>query len=528
MARHGGVAVAWALLWGLAIALAGCEGEPFPNAAKPPPPNLEVLLVDYNESDIALGEMLTKVVARAQAAPESGEARGELGMTYEMNDFQEAAIATYAQAWALDPSEFLWPYFQSQLMHKLGDTDEALRVLDAALLLDDQYVPAWLWRGSWLRALGRFDEAIEAFERAEELGAGAPATAGIAQALMGQLQHEEALELLQGLSHINHPHIQRLLGRAYQAVGMTDEARIALARGRDATPMQWRDERHQPKWQFLASHGGRLVQAEGLLNSGQFEEAVAVLEPMFEATPEDPAVVSNLAMAHGRVGNTERAFELIEHGLNVDPEYYRYYNVLASIHYHREELETALEHLDAAIAAYPAQAWAHQQAARIYMQQRRYDEAIAAFDRALQYGPETPEQLLHQAGIIEGARERWPEAIERFERAAAIDESFTLAYIYLGRSLAEAGRFEEATSALDWAERLATHPQELAGARARANALEKAANWTFEGSSVTLDGGSLRTRRPLRRGHPAKRWTWPVPTLMVGVFKVVPERRRVR
>ena len=33
----------------------------------------------------------------------------------------------------------------------------------------------------------------------------------------------------------------------------------------------------------------------------------------------------------------------------------------------------------------------------------------------------------------------------------------------------------------DWAERLATHPQELAGARARANALEKAANWTFEG-----------------------------------------------
>ena len=119
--------------------------------------------------------------------------------------------------------------------------------------------------------------------------------------------------------------------------------------------------------------------------------------------------------------------------------------------------------------------------ARIFMQQRRYDEALAAFDRALQYGPETPEQLLHQAGIIEGARERWGEAIERFQRAVAIDESFTLAYIYLGRSLAEAGRFDEATTALDWAERLDTHPQELAGARARANALEKAANWTFEG-----------------------------------------------
>ena len=481
MAQCRGIASMWALPWVLSFGLVACEEEPFPNAAKPPPANLEVLLVDYNESDVALGEMLTKVIAKAQAAPDSGEARGELGMTYEMNDFQEAAIATYGQAWALDPGEFLWPYFQSQLMHKLGDTDEALRVLDAALLLDDRYVPAWLWRGSWLRALGRFDEAIAAFERAEELGAGAPATAGIAQALMGQSQHEDALTLLQGLSHINHPHIQRLLGRAYQAVGMTDEARIALARGRHATPMQWRDERHQPKWEFLASHGGRLVHAEGLLKSEQFEEAVAVLEPMFEATPEDPAVVSNLAMAHGRVGNTERAFELIAHGLDVDPEYYRYYNVLASIHYHQEQLETALEHLDAAIAAYPKQAWAHQQMARIFMQQRRYDEAITAFDEALRYGPETPEQLLHQAGVIEGARERWGKAIERFQRAVAIDESFTLAYIYLGRSLAEAGRFEEAASALDWAERLDTHPQELAGARARANALEKAANWSFEG-----------------------------------------------
>ena len=481
MAQCRYIALTCALPWVLAFGLVACEEEPFPNAAKPPPANQEVLLVDYNESDVALREMLTKVIAKAQAVPDSGEARGELGMTYEMNDFQEAAIATYAQAWALDPGEFLWPYFQSQLMHKLGDTDEALRVLDAALLLDDQYVPAWLWRGSWLRALGRFDEAIEAFERAEELGAGAPATAGIAQALMGQSQHEDALELLRGLSHINHPHIQRLLGRAYQAVGMTEDARIALARGRHATPMQWRDERHQPKWRFLASHGGRLVHAEGLLKSDQFEEAVAVLEPMFEATPEDPAVVSNLAVAHGRVGNTERAFELIAHGLNVAPEYYRYHNVLASIHYHREELDTALEHLDAAIAAHPAQVWPHQQMARIFMQQRRYDEALEAFDRALQYGPETPEQLLHQAGVIEGARERWPEAIERFQRAVAIDESFTLAYIYLGRSLAEAGRFEEAKLALDWAERLDTHPQELAGARARANALEKAANWSFEG-----------------------------------------------
>ena len=74
--------------------------------------------------------------------------------------------------------------------------------------------------------------------------------------------------------------------------------------------------------------------------------------------------------------------------------------------------------------------------------------------------------------MIEGARERWPEAIERFERAVAIDESFTIGFIYLGRSLAEAGRFDEALDALAWAERLDTNPEELASARTRLRDLE--------------------------------------------------------
>lgn len=93
--------------------------------------------------------------------------------------------------------------------------------------------------------------------------------------------------------------------------------------------------------------------------------------------------------------------------------------------------------------------------------QQRPDDALAAYDNALRYRAENPVKVLYTVGLIEGStgREHWPEAIERFQRAVAIDEASTIGYIYLGRCLAEAGRFDEAETALAWAE-LSGHASE--------------------------------------------------------------------
>ena len=397
-------------------------------------------------------------------------------MAYEINDYQRAAIDTYAQAARLDPAEFKWPYFQALLIAKFGDSAEALEVLDAAIAIDGNYAPAWLWRGSWTRDLGRFDEALVAFARASELGARKAAEAGVAQTYLRQSRNQEALELLIPLAaRTKHSHIYRLLGRAHQIAGNAEDARVALARGRSPAPLEWRDPRHVEKWQFLASYGGRLVHAERLLESGQFEDVIEVLEPMYQTYPEDEAVVANLAMALGRQGQLDRALALVERGLRHNPDYFRFHNVLASLYFHRDELAQATEHLNESIAVNPAQAWPHRQLGTIFMRDGRYDEALAAFDEALANGVENPEQVHHTAGMIEGARERWPEAVERFRRATAIDEAFTMAFVYLARSLAEGARFEEASRALAWADRLDTHPQERRGARIRLKTLQAAA-----------------------------------------------------
>lgn len=468
----------------LICALSACSGDEgaFDPSEGP-------VVVSYNPTDVDLAQLFERLLADVNASPASGPARGRLGMAYEINDYKEAAIESYRQAAALDPGAFNWTYFRALLVAELGDPQAALEVLDAAIAVDGDYAPAWLWRGSWLRDLGSFDDAIAAFERASELGAETTAEVGIAQTLLRQSKAEEALALLRPLAKkANHPHVFRLLGRAHQALGNADEARIAAARGRNPAPLQWRDPRHAEKWDMLASYGGRLVHAEQLLKAGRFGEVIEVLSPMLEAYPDDEVVLANLAMAVGRDGDIERATELVERGLRMNPDYYRFHNVSASLRFHQGEDAAALAHLEQSVTVNPVQAWPYRQMGTILMRQERYDDALDAFDKALEYGVENPERVLHTAGMIEGARERWPEAIERFERATAIHPAFTMAFVYLGRSLAEARRFDEARAALAWAEQLDTHPSDLRGARVRLAALEKASA-ADSGAVAAADGG---------------------------------------
>lgn len=450
----------------LALAgLAACSHD-----AVGPPPS-----VPLDNADPLLVELIDEMRQSVLALPQSAEMRGRLAMALEVNDFDVAAIAAYQQAALLDPSDFRWPYFEAILAAEDGDTARALEVAETALAIDDGYVPAWLYRGVWLVALGRHAEAREAFGRARELGAHANADAGIAQTLLGEGDAEGAVAILEPLSEeLRHPHVYRLLGRGYRALGRDDAARIALARGRKGTPLQWRDPLQEQKWGYLASYGGRLVHAESLLGTERFAEAIEVLEPMRGGGVDDEAVLAHLSLAYGRSGQLERAFETLREGFADAPDHFRYHNAIANLHHEQDDVERAIEHLRRSVDIVPEQTWPYERLGALLMEQERYDDAIAAFDKALDYGIEEPEKLLYTTALLEGMADRWEAAISRLQRAASLHPAFTKAYVALGRSLAEAGRFEEAQEALAWAERLATHPEDVASARLRLRDLEAA------------------------------------------------------
>ena len=90
--------------------------------------------------------------------PDSADMRGRLAMAYEVNDFYTEAAETYAQAEMLAPDDFRWPYFRAVLVAESGDFEGRVAG-DWTLRLTlgrREYVPAWLYRGTWLNALGRY------------------------------------------------------------------------------------------------------------------------------------------------------------------------------------------------------------------------------------------------------------------------------------------------------------------------------------------------------------------------------------
>ena len=446
-----------ALLLALAAGT-GCDSE---SLAGPPVP-------DFGDADEDLTSTLADLLAGVRAAPTSGELRGRLAMAYDINGFIDAAVVTYEQAERLDPEEFSWPYFRSLRLGDRADYENALAVLDHAISIDDGYVPTWLWRGTWLLELERYEEATAAYQRAENLGAGSPAIVGRAQTLLRQGRHEDAIALLEPLNErLPHPHIHLLLGQAYRALGRIDDARIAMARGRQAESMRWMDPRWNKRNAYIAGFGERLVHAQNLINAGMAREALRAIEPLKAMREDDPYLISTLAWAHTSLNLLDQAAEIVEDGLRKHPDYPRFHFHLATIAEKRGDREDERHHLERALELDPNNAAVYERLGLLATREQRLDDAIAHLDDAFRLGAQNPVKVLHTIGLIQGTRERWPEAIEQFQRAVAIDESFTIGFIYLGRCLAEAGRFEEAEEALSWAERLGTHPVELASAHLR-------------------------------------------------------------
>lgn len=417
-------------------------------------------------ADPDLARFIAERLAAARAAPQSAEMRGRLAMTYDMNGFPEAAAATYGQAAALDSTVFEWPYFRALVLAKQGDTAAALETVEFALGIDPDYIPAWLWRGAWALDQGDLETAATSYRRAEALDAGSPAAAGLAQVALRREQPEAAAALLEPANaQLRHPHLYRMLGRAYRALGRSEDARIAFARGRLAEPLQWLDPRQAPKADYIAGFTGQRVHAQKLLRAGDAEGALKLLEPWREKHGDDEALLSSLGWGYMSTRQWERALEVLEHGLEVHPSNYYFHFNIARLHRDRGDADAAEKHLLQAIAVGPTQPAPQQELGMLRTRQGRHDEALEAFDAAIRHGAKHPEQILQTSGVVEAARGRWAEAIERFQRAVDLDPSFTMAYVHLARSLIEAERFDEAEEALAWAERLATHPREIAAAR---------------------------------------------------------------
>ena len=449
----------------LALALLGACADP--SMRLPPLPDQDI--------DADLRSALQTLHDAAQQSADSSEKRGELAMAYDVNDFQQRAIVVYGQAAALAPEEFDWPYFRALLLARAAtDYDAALQSLDAALALDDGYVPAWLWRGEWLRERQRPQEAQAAYERAEELGAGAPAVVGLAHLLLAAERFDEAVALLEPFNAEQpDPRLDRLLGRAYRALGREEDARIALARGQSAPAMQWLDPKLARRVPLIAGYSNRLKHAQNLIQAGRQKDALAIAKALVEEQPGDVTAVNTLVWSYAALGRLAEARLALRDALEKFPNETRLHLMLANAHQQQGDIGSARRELERVLALAPDNVRALEQLGWLLARQGRPDEGMVLLERALEKGAREPKEVLYRLGLLDGQAKRWPQAIARFREAAQLDAAFTMAHVHLGRCLAEAGRMDEARAALDWADRIGTHAEQRASARRRLQALER-------------------------------------------------------
>ena len=460
--RINGRSIAWLVCL---VVTAGCGKEPIALSPLPSIDGAPALTAALEKHHQAAAEDLT-----------DGARRGEFAIALDANGFDEEAIAVYGAAARLAPDEFDWPYFQALLLVQVrSDYEQALTSIEAAIEVDEGYVPAWLSRGAWLRALDRHGEARQAYERAAALGAGAPAVVGLAHLHLDEGQFQAAVDLLEPVNATTpDPRLEALLGRAYRALGRDDEAKIASARGSAATTaMQWIDPKLARHAAFIAGFSNRLLHAQNLIQAGRPRDAMAIAESLVEDRPQDIAAINTLVWANAALERFDTVETLLADGLELYPDDARLHQMMANVFRQQGDIAGAERHLELVLASEPNNPRALEELGWLIARQGRADEGRALLERALDNGAREPKEVLYRLGLLYGTAGDWEAAVRRFHDATQIDASFTMAYVHLARCLAESGEHQQALAALDWADRLGAHSNERRSARRRLSVLRK-------------------------------------------------------
>lgn len=196
---------------------------------------------------------------------------------------------------------------------RMDETDAAAEMLDAMAAERPDSIDVLISLGDILRTAGRFEESVDAYDRAEERIDEIQAdhwvllyTRGTVLERSGDWDRAEA-DFLQALElEPDQPFVLNYLGYSWVEMGRNVE---------EATSMIERAVAQRPTAGFIVDSLGW-----GHYMLGNYEEAVRQLERAVQLTPSDSTINEHLGDAYWRVGRKREAAFQWQHALDLGPE----------------------------------------------------------------------------------------------------------------------------------------------------------------------------------------------------------------
>ena len=412
---------------------------------------------------------ITELEACRRLDPKDHELIFHLGRAYRK--LSTKAFLAVRRAGLESPWLFL---LRGERFAQQGDTGKALEEFRHAVRIDTRMPGIHFQIAELLEEKGRLPGAIGAYARElDNYPAHLRSAAGLIRTLgtLGMHTDAEAVRERAGRFHQGSP----AAAKALQSEASQQDVRIEPAaedvkRIRESLPTL--GTRANPSWvarafdALLSGQPRKTLQlasspeASGSADQGRYWQARAYLE-----LGQPNQALERLALLHTRQpGNVEFAFylqsaaeklaiESLKLFASLEPESYRTRQLRAEYYAAREENERAIEEYTQALALAPGASQLHLAIGLLYLKQRKYEEALAAFEKELR-NDRYSVTALNRAGevyLITGATD---QAEKVLTQAIAINPASASTSKTLGRVYLKKGDYAKAVEHLQSALRL--------------------------------------------------------------------------
>jgi len=399
-------------------------------AGLPRPLQVEVLIVRGN-AQIANGNLAAAMRSFDEARaidPSSAAVRLAQARVFLQKGDTGRASALVEEALKLSPDTGAGWNLRASLAHLRGDIPGALAGYEKALALDPADMDARVAQAGLLIDVGRLDDAQRGLDEIRTISSREPRASYLRAVLAGRRNDAEAIReslvdvvtLIDGAPRsvvAQYPQLLLVGGLSHYGLGDKEKAKEYLALFLSKNP---------------GHPGATKVVASIWLDAGETTRAITMLEPLRRAAPNDPQVLSLLAAAYMfdkrytlAAGVLEQAVQLSGGASDIRADFGVSLVGLG-------QTDLGLVQLQQAFAKDPGQAHAGVALAALYLTRNQAKKAIEVIDSVARREPRNV-AVVNMQGVVHGAAGDRVGARTLYERALAIDPSLQAARLNLAR-----------------------------------------------------------------------------------------------